>query len=216
MTKNVSFTVLSINSILMILLSGCIAPINSTFESAKLLDERAIELQGNYSKYYGGGVVNLNNNFGFGIGYGVSDKYNIKFRYERIDTKPQIELLGEEPNIGGANYLEISNKYRVKEGKMSVSIPVGAYVFDTGETPLFTLEPRIIYTFSNNDKFEFNLIPKAHIFLGDVITYTPGINLGLGFSSNLNNWAIRPELGYDGYITFGIGTNFYFNPAKRD
>lgn len=140
----------------------------------------------------------------------------IKFRYERIDTKPQNTSFGKEINIGGANYLEISNKYKLKEGKMSASIPVGVYVFDKDETPLFTLEPRIIYTFSQNDQFEFNLIPKAHIFFGDVINYLPGINLGLGFSSNLNKWAIRPEFGYDGYCTFGIGTNFYFNPAKRD
>ena len=197
------------------LLTGCFAPINSTFESAKMLDKGQIGLQCNYSKYYGeffeGNSKNLNNNFGFGIGYGISNQFNMKFRYERISTKTTIEIFDEEFSI---NYIELSNKFQVKQDKMSLSIPLGIYLF--GGEPLILLDPRFFFTLRGNEKFELNLIPKIHIFIGDGINFRPGINLGLGFSSNLNEWAIRPEIGFDGYFTIGVGVNYYLKSGNGE
>ena len=72
------------------------------------------------------------------------------------------------------------------------------------------LDPRVYFTlFSSSGTFELNLVPKVHLLLLEGIGVTPGINVGLGFSSNLNKWAIRPEMGYDGYFSFGIGVSVY-------
>ncbi len=219
MNTKLNFIVVSLILILITLSTGCFAPINSTFESAKLLDKGEIEMQGNYSIYYGisfleDGYVNLNNNFGFGVGYGITDRFNMKLRYERINTKHSIEIFDEEINVNGLNYIELSNKFSLKKDKIAASMPLSIYLYE-GES-LFSLDPRFFFTFRKNENFEFNLIPKAHIFVGDGIGIMPGINLGVGLSNNLNEWAIRPELGFDGYFTFGVGVNYYIKPNKGE
>ncbi len=219
MNTKLNFIVVALNLILIILSTGCFAPINSTFESAKLLDKGDIEVQGNYSVYYGtsfleDGYVNLNNNFGFGVGYGISDRFNMKLRYERINTKYSFEIFDEEIDISGLNYFELSNKFSLKKDKFALSIPLSIYLYE-GES-LFSLDPRFFFTFRNNDTFEFNLIPKAHVLIGDGIGFMPGINFGVGLSSNLNEWAIRPEFGFDGYFTFGVGVNYYIKANKKE
>lgn len=221
MNTKLNFIVVSLILILITLSTGCFTPINSTFESAKLLDKGEIEMQGNYSIYYGDygnflgdDYVNLNNNFGLGVGYGITDRFNMKLRYERINTKYSIEIFDEEININGLNYIELSNKFSLKKDEIAASMPLSIYLYE-GES-VFSLDPRFFFTFGKNENFEFNLIPKAHIFVGDEIVFLPGINFGLGLSSNLNKWAIRPEFGFDGNFTFGVGVNYYFKPNKGE
>ena len=65
-----------------IFLSSCFAPINLTYESAKTVSKGEFDLQGNYSRYYEPGYQedisrNINNNFGFKLGYGIKNKYTI-------------------------------------------------------------------------------------------------------------------------------------------
>ena len=62
--------------------------------------------------------------------------------------------------------------------------------------------------YSKTNKFELNIILKAHFFFVDGVAFGPGISVGLGFSSDLNKWVVRPEFGYEGYASFGIGINF--------
>jgi len=38
----------------------------------------------------------------------------------------------------------------------------------------------------------------------------PGFSFNIGLSEDLDKWAIRPEIGYDGYFNFGIGANVNF------
>ena len=38
----------------------------------------------------------------------------------------------------------------------------------------------------------------------------PGLSLGIGLSNNLDQWAIRPEVGFDGNLNFGVGVNYNF------
>jgi hypothetical protein len=35
------------------------------------------------------------------------------------------------------------------------------------------------------------------------------ISLGLGLSTDLDKWVVRPEVGYDGYFSIGIGAGIY-------
>ncbi|MFT5998426.1 MAG: hypothetical protein ACI81P_000879 [Neolewinella sp.] len=196
------------------LFTGCFAPINSTFESAKLLDKGGIEVQGSYSKYYGASFddedSNTNNNVGFAVGYGVSDKFNVKLRYERINVTSSEGLFDIETDAYGLNYFELSNKFSLKQDKIAVSIPLGVYIYE-GEAA-YSLDPRLFFTFGKSQTFEFNVVPKMHLVFGDEFEATPGINLGFGISKNLKEWAIRPEIGFDGYGTIGIGLNYYFQP----
>ena len=198
--------------------TGCFAPINSTFEGAKLLDKGEVELQGNYSRYYfpfedefGG---NTNNNVGVAIGYGVSEKFNMKLRYERMHVITQDwDFFDLDGGDFGMNYLELGNKFLLREDKIAFSMPMAIYFTNFNNSPLFSLDPRFLFTIGGTEKFEFNIIPKAHVFIGDGVAILPGFNLGFAFSNDLNKWAIRPEIGYDTYFTIGIGMNYYFKPG---
>jgi len=205
------YLILPILLISISLFTGCFAPVNSTFESAKLLKNNDIELQGSYSGYYGGNeFININNNFGFGIAYGVSDNYNLKLRYERIVINHPFELFGDEIDIGGVHFLELSNKFSLVEDNIAIAVPFSLYLFDD-EGGFLMFDPRLFFTIGNSNTFEFNIIPKAHIIFGGGFGFMPGLNLGIGLSSDLRKWAIRPEVGFDGYFTFGIGLSYYIN-----
>jgi hypothetical protein len=223
MNNKLNFTITSLGLMLMLLSTGCFAPINSTFESAKLLEKGTIEVQGSASAYYEfeeENVLNINNNFGFAVGYGVSDQFNMKLRYERINSDYSFMFQNNQIDIKElANYFELSNKISLKKDKIALSIPIGIYQLSEesglGNNIFGILDPRLFLTFSKSKTFEFNVIPKVHISLGDEITFMPGINVGLGLSSDLSKWAIRPEIGFDGYLTVGVGANYYFKPKKK-
>jgi len=207
------------------LFTGCFAPINSTFESAKMLEKGGMEVQGSYSKYYGSSLddesSNINNNYGLAVGYGISDQFSVKLRYERINilsSSTNIESTGGAWNIDlesdayGIDYFELGNKFSLKKDHIAVSMPLGVYLFE-GET-LFSLDPRVFFTLGKSQTFEFNIIPKAHVFFGDEIEVTPGLSFGLGLRKDLSKWAIRPEIGFDFNFTVGLGVNYYFQPKK--
>lgn len=44
----------------------------------------------------------------------------------------------------------------------------------------------------------------------------PGIAFGMGISSNLDRWAIRPEIGWDGYASYGVALTInVFSPRDQ-
>lgn len=203
-----------------ILVSGCFAPLNSVFDNATLPLKNELRISGSYSRYYDtdndeNSIIHLNNNQGFAITYGFTDRFNMSFRYEHLNLKYQYEsesgwfdfdLSGDK-----VNYFGIASKIKLKKDKIALGIPVGIYFFEGDH--IVMLDPMLYTTFRISDKFEFNIIPKTHIGFGDNISFAPGASLGLGVSSNLNRWAFRPEIGYDGYLYFGVGMNVNF---KRD
>lgn len=220
-------------SLMALLLSGCVVvPVNLSYESARMLDKGQIQLQGSYSRYntVKDTSANLCNNFGFAAAYGVSEKYSIGVRYEHLDMTPAFgdvfdsEDTEDFSQILKMNYIEVNNRIRLKEDFIAIGIPVGMYivndVIDTEENfnswGYFFIDPRIYFTFfAKSDIFELSIVPKVHIiagFLGAQVI--PGISLGIGLSSDLNKWAIRPEIGYDKYLSFGVGVNFNINTIK--
>src|SRR6187397_2950944 len=67
--------------------SCAFAPVNNQYEKAATLKQGNFELSGSFSEYSDGGVggtESTNRNFGFRAGYGVSDKFDLKLRYERL------------------------------------------------------------------------------------------------------------------------------------
>ena len=208
-------------------LYGCFAPVNLTYESARTLNKGEIDLQGNYSSYYGSDDFefhNYNNNYGIKIGYGIKDRYTMKVRYERLTlTKSDFEFLSidfSDELIKAINYFEIENKLKFKNSNIALGIPMGYYSINFNDKTtdgIFAFDPRVYFTFfSKTNKIELNLIPKAHIFIGEDLGLNPGISVGLGFSNNLNKWVIRPEFGFDGYSSFGIGVNINIADLIRD
>lgn len=187
------------------LLASCVAPINTTYESARMLGKGEIEVTGNYSHYSAsseGESDAVNNNFGVRLGYGINNKINLKLRYEGlISTYEDADMV---------NYLDIAPKFQIIEGKIAATLPLGLYF--TGDDSKFVISPKFMFTYPANDKFEVTLATKADIFPEDESNVYLGFNLGLGISSDLNRWAIRPEAGLmidpnesGVYWAFGVG-----------
>ena len=198
--------------LILVLVSGCFAPLNSVFDNATLPQKNELRIIGSYSGYYGPdneeGLIHLNDNLGFSLGYGFSDNFNLNFRYEYLDVKYEYDFWGINLASEKVNYFGLSSKINLKKDKLALGVPVGVYFAD-GEYLGIILDPMLYVTFRNSDKFEFNVIPKAHIGTQD-ISILPGISMGLGLSKNLDKWAIRPEIGYDGCLYFGMGMNVNF------
>lgn len=191
---------------------SCFAPIHSTFESARMLDQGQISLRGSYSAYYGLSYPddifgNTNNNLGLAIGYGNSDRFNMAFRFERLNTKVQaIELFNQEYDFGNLSYVELSGKLQLRPDRIAVSLPMGMYFFRQGT--VFSLDPRLFLTFGGRGNFDFSIIPNAQLLVGSGGIVIPGVIFGCGFSSDLDRWAIRPEFGFNGFLNFGVGMNY--------
>jgi hypothetical protein len=200
-----------------ILCNACIVPLNSSFESARTLKKGEVELMGNYSKYTfasDGESEVANNNIGLRIGYGISDKFDLKFRYERLTSAEYRE---------GYNYLAIAPKIGFLSNKIAFTVPVGAYFQSIGKDSGsdFFMSPKFLFTYPANNKFEVTFATKADIFFEKNSDLLLGFNFGLGFSDDLDRWALRPEIGMmidpgeKGKIwTFGIGLNFNIKSKK--
>lgn len=216
-----------------VLLVGCFAPLNLSYDSAKTLNKGQIEVQGAYSRYYAPNdslpSSFINSNYGFSVGYGVTDKFNLKFRYEYISPTYTFQRVfsGISANFKGMNslsYFEINNKLRLVKDNLAISLPIGGYIYNSTSLNShnaglgwMSFDPRLYLTFfRSSDVFELTIIPKAHILFGMFGGYgLLGISMGMGFSSDLDMWAIRPEIGYDKFFSFGVGANINFNTTKK-
>lgn len=174
--------------VLLPFISACVVPINTSFESARMLGKGNAEAMGHYSHYIiadEGESEAYNNNFGLRLGYGISDKFDLKMRY--------IRLVPEVEGSSGVNYIDLAPKYAFLPGKLAGTLPVGLY-FAEGESQ-WVFSPKLLFTYPANNMFEATLAAKADIFPDDESEVYLGFNLGFGISSNLDRWAIRPEVG---------------------
>ena len=207
--------------VIVLLIGGCFAPVNSYYDSARMLDRNESRIGVNYTRYYSTNIsfmednessfTNYNNNIGLAAGYGLSEKLNLNVRYEYLKSRSDVDFLGETFN-DFMNYFEIGCKIRLIEEKMALGLPLGLYIYEGGLSG--SISPRLFMTFGNNEKVEFTAVPSVLLTFGDDIGIFPGVNFGVGLSNNLNKWAIRPEIGYNGCFNFGVGTYLKFSKVK--
>lgn len=199
-----------------ICLQSCmsIAPVNTSFESARVLRSGQIEFSGHFSDYYYKEAqyssFPMNKNIGMRFGIGLNDKVELKLRYESII--PDGLTVSES-----VNYYSLITKLQLSQGKSALLIPLSMYSFDS-ESNYFVLSPGVIFTKRINQFIELNSTSKFDVFLNENPNIYFGQQLGIGFSSNLDNWAIRPEVGFmkgvsaldeGGFINWGIGLSIY-------
>jgi len=209
-----------------VLLSGCFAPVTQTYDSARMVKEGEVEIKANYSFYENPTYNDLsddfikNRNFGISAVYGTDNKTNLGLRYEYIDNQrvpidsvnvnssfiQRIIDLYKESDI---HFVEFDSKFSLKQDKIAFSAPIAMYRFQKGGGTLFELRPRFYFTFANKrNTFDLSIIPQGKFLIGggSIGPLIPSLGLGMGFSSDLDKWAIRPEISYD-YWTFAIGVS---------
>lgn len=187
------------------LLNSCVSmsPVNSSYESAKTLNKGQLELAGNYSSYSlryedeneQKEMSKVNKNYGFRIGYGISPRFDLKFRYERL-----VPLLqSDKEQLNGANYFALTPRYAILMNHIAGALDVGVYSYylkeDNQSDVMFFFTPRLAFTYPSGKHFDLTLNAKVDIMPTASLTFL-GLNLGCGISSDLNKWALRPEIGF--------------------
>lgn len=172
------------------LLSGCAQPF-SDLQSAKLVGEGRVEVTGSYSSvsFTDGDTEKVQDNVGFHVATGVSDRADIRVRYERIEL--------DDSDGAGVNVLGLGPKFVVGEDHSAFFIPVGfAFGGDIETSETWEIHPTLLVTGVASDNVELNGSGKLLIPLSsdgrDVLL---AFNVGAGLSSNLDAWALRPEVG---------------------
>lgn len=184
--------------------SNCVVP----YESARMLPKGASEVKVAYSNvrfYDGADSGNLDNGLGIGIGYGITDKINVKLRYEHVS--------GSDGNV---NFLGVGPKLALKRNRIAAALPVGWYFDGDGST--WVVSPMLLFTLPNaSNTFEATLGARSDLFLEAESGLLFGFNLGFGWSKNLDRWAIRPDLGVifglennGANLSFGLGASYNF------
>jgi hypothetical protein len=228
-----SFNQVIAYAIVALFFSSCIvSPVGSHFESANTIEKGKIQLAGSYTKTdmtFDGEIDKLNYNIGVTAGYGVSDRFDIKFRYIKLT---QFKEEGSDQSFG-YNFFSLSPKFKIVDKYFSAKLPFSLYQWSEQGDPgsgtsteagnTFTITPTLIGTLPVvENQVDVTIIADYEFFLEEDAEDYLGFSLGFGFSKDLNAWAIRPEVGYQfspedadfGFLTYGIGINYDFGIKK--
>lgn len=174
-----------------------------------------VDVQGSVSTYLSKGE-NINTNIGGKLGIGITDTYTIKLRYERLEPTAffwSSDLIFDVDQVPAVDYFEVENKFALGS-RTAVGLPLAYYSWGS-----FSFDPRYYVTFVNRSRtIDCTFVPKIHLFVYDwkYISVMPGIAFGMGISSNLDRWAIRPEIGWDGYASYGVALTInVFSPRDQ-
>lgn len=189
-------------------LHQCVVP----YETARMLPKGEVELKGSFTHVrasFDGDSEKADNGVGLGVGYGVSDKVNIKFRYENLK------------NEGSINFISFGPKFALKQDRVAAALPIGMF-FDEGESEWF-ISPMLLFTIPNpSNTFEATLGLRADKFFEEDTDLLIGVNIGFGFSKDLSRWAIRPDFGFvfnpgesGSFLSFGVAANYNIEPKAK-
>lgn len=199
-----------------------VAPVNQHYEKAATLGKGNIEASGSISGYVADDAP-LNRNYGFRVGYGVSDKVDVKLRYEKRIPFDSGKL--------HTDYVSIIPKFSIHTNKVALLAPLSRYQtrhrFDgkTLDEVSYSFAPQVIRTYTNaRNNFDFSIMAKADFLFHNLAEdeFFLGFNMGAGISTNLDKWALRPEVGYQikpfqgNYAwSYGVGLQLTFPGFKR-
>ena len=185
-----------------LLVAGCFwqgcAPVFSEMQSARMLKKGQTELTGHYSAVSlnaEGETEKVQNQVGLQLGTGVADNVNLRVRLERISSAIDEEFFDDLPSIYAVGF---GPKLGNPGGNVAINLPVGfAFGEDVRTEKSWEFQPTLLFTVPVTPQFEINPSGKALIPIGNPdLDVLVAFNLGLGISSDLNRWALRPEVGY--------------------
>ncbi|GMQ24172.1 hypothetical protein Aoki45_08540 [Algoriphagus sp. oki45] len=189
------------------------AQFTSTFQNAESVGKGKVEAVAWYTSTSAGfegerdGVLNI---FGLMAGLGLSDKTEIRVRYDRLGLK---EGEGE-----GFNNLTFGPKFSNETGRFAFYLPFGI-VFDEFDTN-WMAEPSFILTFPIGENFLINATPSYMYPFGSEANFDDGlVKLNLGMEVKIDgDWRFRPEATLM-YFAESIGDGHFLNlgiaAAKR-
>ena len=184
-----------------ILLYSC-APVFSELQSARTVGKNKIEFTPSLSSVHFSKNLDsegVQNHIGIQTAYGITQKLDIRARYERFWLK-------EGDRQDGLSVVGIGPKVSLVENKIAFFIPIGKS-FSEDILDTWGIHPTLLFTLpALRDKIDLTLSPKYLWTFCDHCDDFIAVNLGVSLSTDLNKWAIRPEYG----LLFNPGESGYF------
>jgi len=180
------------------------APVFSELQSARTVGKDKVEVTPSFSSVSTGDDERegIQNHLGVQVAYGISEKLDVRLRYEYIWGKEDVSYEG-----GNVSVLGIGPKYSLLKNKIAVALPMGRAFGGGFDNSSWQIHPTVLLTLpAIEDKLDISLSPKYLIAFCEDCDSLLAFNLGLAFSSDLSKWSIRPEYG----ISFDPGSSGYF------
>lgn len=172
-------------------MQSCLAPVFSDLQSARLVGDKNLEVTPSYTtmaypRDKETGEAGSQSHLGLQAAYGLSEKVDLRFRFEHIwesgygDNNEQVIALGP--------------KFSVVKDRMALYLPFGTALSDFSTAQL---QPTVLFTLPVvRDKIDFNPSAKYLLtFCEDCVDYW-AFNLGMAFSNDVRKWAFRMEYGF--------------------
>ena len=198
----------------------------SNFEHAEVIPTGSLQNTASYGIYfasYDGNTENFFNMFGYNLGIGIVEQFDLRVSYNLIH--------GDWTDI--LHMVQIAPKYSSKSGIFAVKANIGIFFrsdkyYNEEKTfeKFYRINPRILVTPVSGKNFDMTFTPTFDVVFDKEYTAPSlGLNFGMGFSSNFDIWAFRPEVGFvkgisdgmgEGTIwTVGFGVNFNIRYKKK-
>ncbi len=173
-------------------------------QGARMLPKGVPEMSVGYTGLTGFGEDDLLSQLGAGFGIGITERVNFRIRYSR--------LFSDE--FDGLNLVSFTPKFALKQHKISATLPV-SILFAEGES-IWAASPGFQFSVGKANTSELTIGTRCDIPFSDEIDgVLLSLNVGGGFSRDLDLWAIRPEVGVlffsegdEPVFSFGLGANF--------
>ena len=166
----------------------------------------------------------LQNHHGLQAAYGIFSKMDFRLRYERIS----VDTNGHDS--AGVNVFGFGPKFGLVKNWVAFYVSVGlAFGEDIEISDTWQVHPTLLFTLPISKNIEINPSAKVLIPFKSGQDTLVAFNVGTAFSTNLEKWAIRPEIGFlfnpgeSGHfmhfsigLTLAIKSKTYFRFAWRD
>ncbi|MTB50646.1 hypothetical protein [Lewinella sp. W8] len=178
---------------LLILFAPSCAPVFSDLQSARTVGQGNHELTPSYSSVSAsndGETQGVQNHLGLQYALGLSDKVDLRLRYEYIWAK------GDDSFENGVHVLAAGPKFSLVKDRVAFFLPVGKPFGEDVEDAPWQIHPTVLLTAPLvPQKFDLTLGTKYIIVLEEGVDGLLAFNLGAAISSDVTKWAIRPEYG---------------------
>lgn len=167
------------------------SPVFSDLQSARTVGQGRVEVTPHYTSASvsdGESSESIQRHIGLQAAIGITPRFDIRIRYENAWL--------EGAGFGdGISILAVGPKVSLLENHIALSVPMGRALGE-GTLESWQIHPTLILSLpAIPDKIDVTLAPKYLMRLCGECENFIAVNMGLAISSNLRNWAIRPEFG---------------------
>jgi hypothetical protein len=194
------------------LAAGCV-PYLADQQNARMLPAGAIEVTPSFSRVsfsVDGESEHVQDHIGIRAGYGLTDAAELRATVERVslaDINDGVTLVGAGVKFG------------LVPDRLAFYIPVGTLLGeDIESSKSWMVAPTLLATWRGSPNVELTPSLKAiYPFAADDPELFVGVHLGMGLSTDLDRWALRPEVGIvknpgDDGTTWGFPLGFSIRP----